>query len=274
MKPMNNHKAKVIAVMNQKGGVGKTTTVLNLGVGLARQGFKVLLIDADPQGSLTVSLGVHNHEDLDVTLASVMNTVMEGKLLKPTYGIARHREHIYYVPANRSLSGTVNALKGADNRESVLKTFVDGVRDRYDYILIDCLPSLGIMAINCLVAADSVIIPTHPAFLSTKGLSQLLNTIARVKKNMNPNLQIDGILLTVVEIWTRNARDIIGALRRGIGRHVHIYHTIIPKSVRAAECSNTGVSIFRHNRTGKVAMAYEELVEEVVLYGNEAAQAN
>ena len=125
MNTMNNYKAKVIAVMNQKGGVGKTTTVMNLGVGLARLGFRVLLIDADPQGSLTVSLGVKNHEELPVTLASIMNTVMDGSLTVPTYGIVHHKERVDYVPANRSLSGTANALKTAENREYILKTYVD-----------------------------------------------------------------------------------------------------------------------------------------------------
>lgn len=274
MNTMNNYKAKVIAVMNQKGGVGKTTTVMNLGVGLARLGFRVLLLDADPQGSLTVSLGVKNHEELPVTLASIMNTVMDGSLTVPTYGIVHHKERVDYVPANRSLSGTANALKTAENREYILKTYVDSLREWYDFILIDCLPSLGVLAINCLVAADSVIIPCHPAYLSTKGLGQLFGTIGRVQRNLNPNLVIDGILLTVVEIWTRNAREIIDALRDGIGKRVHIYTTMIPKSVRAVECCNTGVSIFRHNPSGKVAEAYARFTLEVLAYGNEAAKAN
>ena len=170
--------SKVIAVINQKGGVGKTTTVMNLGIGLARRGKSVLLIDADSQGSLTVSLGEKDLDGLQVTLASVMYGIMMNRPYAPERAIIHHKEEVDFVPCNMELSGVETALAALSNREFILKSFVDSVRDRYDYILIDCLPSLGFVTVNSLVAADSVIIPCHPAYLSTKGLALLLRCLS------------------------------------------------------------------------------------------------
>lgn len=158
MKTTNNHAAKVIAVMNQKGGVGKTTTVVNLGIGLARREKKVLLIDADSQGSLSVCLGEHDLNRLDYTLASLMYGVIMNRPLDPHAAILHSKENVDYIPSNFELSGVDTALTGLANREFILKTVIDTLRGEYDYILIDCLPSLGLLAINTLVAADSVII--------------------------------------------------------------------------------------------------------------------
>lgn len=188
--------AKIISIINQKGGVGKTTTVLNLGIGLAHRGKKVLLIDADSQGSLTVSLGVNDLDNLPVSLAAIMYGNMMGRSRDPRIGIIHSREGVDFIPSNNDLFGVEVALNGAVNREYVLKGIVDALKDEYDYILIDCLPSLGLMVINALVAADSVIIPSHPAFLSTRGLSQLFRTINKVKRTINQHLMIDGILIT------------------------------------------------------------------------------
>lgn len=260
---------KVIAITNQKGGVGKTTTTVNLGVGLAKDGHRVLLIDADPQGSLTVSLGIKDPDSLDESLATVMTASIEDVQLPPETGIIQHDEGVDLMPSNIELSGIETGLFNTMSREFVLRNYINTVKHNYDFILIDCMPSLGMMTINALVASDSVIIPSQPNFLSTKGLNLLLRSISKVKRSINPALRVDGILLTMVDSRTNNAKDIISSLRQSVGQNIRVFDTEIPHSVRAAESALAGVSIFTHDRNGKVAAAYENLTKEVSDIGRE-----
>lgn len=261
---------KVIAITNQKGGVGKTTTTVNLGAGLVRQGKKVLLVDADPQGSLTVSLGIKKPDELNSTLANVMQTIVEDKELVSGFGILRTEDGMDLMPSNIELSGIEIRLVNEMSRERVLKSYVDTVRDKYDYILIDCMPSLGMMTFNALCAADSVIIPTQPEFLSAKGLEQLLSTINRVRRHINPNLKVDGILITMVDNRTRLGRGLINVIRRDYGQSPSVFHTVIPLSVKAKEATVSGFSVFKHDEKGKITEAYKSLTQEVLSDGKEA----
>ena len=259
--------AKIIAVHNQKGGVGKTTTTSNLGIGLAKQGKKVLLIDADAQGSLTVSLGIQEPDRLEITLATIMASIINDEKIKPEYGILRHEEGVDFMPGNIELSGLETSLVNVMSRETVLRTYIEQQKDRYDYILIDCMPSLGMITINAFTSADSILIPVQAAYLPVKGLEQLIKTIGKVKRQINPKLEIEGILLTMVDNRTNYARDISNLLIENYESRVRIFENSIPMSVRAAEISVEGVSIYKHDPNGKVASAYQSLTEEVL--GNE-----
>lgn len=264
---------RVVALCNQKGGVGKSFSTASLGVGLARAGKKVLLVDADPQGSLGVSLGIGAPDELEVSLATLMAGVIEDKPLPPKSGILHHGEGVDLLPANIELSGLEVSLFSVMSREFVLRNCIDPLRPRYDYILIDCMPSLGIMTVNALVAADSVIIPSQPSFLSAKGLDLLLHTVAKVRRSINPRLKIDGVLLTMVDSRTNNDREIVSELRTGVGQRLRIFDTVIPRSIRAVEATRAGESIFAYDPNGKVAQAYAGLTKEVLdLEGRQKAE--
>lgn len=255
---------KVIAIANQKGGVGKTTTTSNLGIGLEKQGKKVLLIDADAQGSLTASLGIREPDRLEITLATIMASIINDEEIKPEYGILRHEEGVDFMPGNIELSGLETSLVNVMSRETILRTYIEQQKDRYDYILIDCMPSLGMITINAFASADSILIPVQAAYLPVKGLEQLIKTIGKVKRQINPKLEIEGILLTMVDNRTNYARDISNLLIENYGSRVRIFENSIPLSVRAAEISAEGVSIYQHDPNGKVASAYQSLTEEVL----------
>ena len=236
---------KIIAIANQKGGVGKTTTTSNLGIGLAKQGKRVLLIDADAQGSLTASLGFTEPDKLEETLATVMANIINDVEMEDDYGILRHEEGIDLMPGNIELSGLEVSLVNVMSRELVMRSYIEQVKERYDYILIDCMPSLGMITINAFACADSILIPVQAAYLPVKGREQL----------------------TMVDCRTNYAKDISALLIENYGSKVRIFENSIPISVRAAEISAEGVSIYQHDPKGKVASAYQSLTEEVL--GNE-----
>ena len=255
--------SKVIALANQKGGTGKTTTTVNLGIGLAMQGNKVLLVDADAQGNLTDSLGYKEPHELPVSLATILSKVILEEPYTPDEGILRHAEGVDLMPGNIELSAIEVSLVNTMSRETVLRSYINTVRDRYDYVLIDCMPSLGMLTINALAAADSVIIPVQAHYLPAKGMTQLLQTIARVRKQINPKLTIDGILPTMVDTRTNFAKDISFVLRRDYGDKLNVFKSEIPLSIRAAETSEKGKSIYAYDPQGIAAKAYEAFTKEV-----------
>lgn len=259
-----SNKATVIAVVNQKGGTGKTTTCENLGIGLANEGKKVLLVDTDPQGSLTIALGNPRPDDLPVTLTDLMAKIMQDQPPLPKEGILSHEEGVDLVPASITLSGLEVSLVNAMSRETILKQYLETVKGQYDYILLDCMPSLGMLTVNALAASDQVLIPVQANYLSAKGLEQLLQTVNKVKRQINPKLRIEGILLTMVDSRTNYAKEISTLIRDTYGSKLKVYDADIPRSVRAAEISAEGVSIFKHDPGGKVAEAYRSLTKEVL----------
>ena len=264
---------KVIALTNQKGGVGKTTTAVNLGVSLVQQGKKVLLIDADAQANLTMALGYNRPDDILITLSTVMQNIIDDKTLDASQGIIHHREGVDLLPSNIELSGFEVRLINAMSRERVLKTYVNEVKKNYDYVLIDCMPSLGMITINAL-AADSLIIPTQPHYLSAKGLELLLRSVSMVKRQINPKLRIDGILMTMVMPHTNISKEITATVKSAYGQKIKVFDTEIPHSIRAVEATAEGKSIFAYDKSGKVAAAYEQFGKEVAEIGEKQRNQN
>ena len=258
------NKATVICCANQTGSVGKTITAENLGIGLGQEGKKVLLVDMDPQASLSISLGIPDPDSLTITVSDMMQKVIMDEEIFPREGILTHIEGVDLMPANIALSGMEVSLVNVMSRESVLKQYLRPLKKDYDFIILDCMPSLGMLTVNALAASDQLIVPVQANYLSAKGLEQLLHTVNKVRRQINPGLRIEGILLTMMDARTNNAKEIAGLIRDTYGNRLKIFDTEIPRSVRAAEISAEGKSIFTHDPSGKVAEAYKELTKEVI----------
>lgn len=256
--------ATIYCLCNQKGGCAKTMTSVNLGIGLAREGKKVLLVDVDAQGSMTASLGYQHPDQIEVTLSTVLGAIITDTPLPDGGGILHHEEGVDLLPANIELSGLEVTLVNTMSRETILRQYLQTVRDSYDAIILDCMPSLGMLTINALAAADKVIIPVQAQYLSIKGLEQLIRTILKVRRQINPGLSVAGILVTMADMRTNYARDIVEILHATYDGKLRIFKSIIPLSVRAAETSAEGKSIYLHDPAGKVAAAYLALTREVM----------
>lgn len=264
-------KAKVIAVANQKGGVGKSTTVFNLGAGLAMDGKKVLLVDVDPQGDLTKMLGLRKPHDLPLTLGNVMNDVVAGSIDQTHPEVMHHHEGFDFVPGNRTLSAVEVGLVNVMSRETVLKQYIDNIKGDYDYVLLDCRPSLGMLVINALSTSDYVLIPVQADYLAAEDMTELIGTVQSIKRQINPRLKVGGVFLTMAND-TNFRKDVVAAVRENCGKSLPVFQTVIPATVRLAEVSTADKSIFKHEPRGKAAAAYRNLVREVTDIGTKQRQ--
>ena len=247
---------KAIAIFNQKGGVGKTTTNINLAACLARRGKKVLMVDIDPQGNTTSGIGIRKRTLKTTLYDALIDTEFDvHKAVLPTY-----TENLFLIPASVDLAGAEVELAQLEGREGRLKRVIDSVRDEYDFILVDCPPSLGILTINSLTAVNSVLIPIQCEFYALEGVSQLISTIEKVKEKLNPGLYIDGVILSMFDGRTNLSHAVVQDVRNFFGPAM--YDTIIPRNVRLAEAPSYGKAIQDYDPNAQGAKAYQEFTKE------------
>lgn len=258
------HKCKVIAVTNQKGGVGKTTTTENVAIGLARNGCNVLIVDFDPQGDLTSCLGWKNNDSLEHSVSSMLDDYINDNDINYESLILHHEEHVDLIPANIELADFEMRLVSVINREQTLSNCIEPLRNQYDYIFIDCPPSLGMLTVNALSAADEVLIPVQTQYLPAKGMTKLLQTVGKVQRKINSNLKITGIVMTLADLNTNLTKSTIETIRESFGKNIRVFDTIIPKATKASEASISGKSIYAYAKDSKVALAYANLTKELI----------
>ncbi|KGL41161.1 sporulation initiation inhibitor Soj [Listeria newyorkensis] len=252
--------SKVIALANQKGGVGKTTTSVNLSSSLAFLGKKVLLVDIDPQGNASSGVGINKGEIEHCIYDVLVDDVALKDVIKPTA-----METLKVVPATIQLAGAEVELVPAISREIRLKKAIDSVRDDYDYVIIDCPPSLGLLTLNALTASDTVLIPVQCEYYALEGLSQLLNTIRIVQKHLNEDLQIEGVLLTMLDARTNLGIQVIDEVKKYFQNKV--FETIIPRNIRLSEAPSHGKPIILYDDKSRGSEVYVDLAKEVIAHG-------
>ena len=249
---------RIIAIANQKGGVGKTTTAINLAACLAETGKKILLIDCDPQGNATSGLGI----DKDHLENSIYEVLLDECGIRQAMQAVDGVENLTVLPSNVNLAGAEVELLEVEDKEYILSNTVDYIRDDYDYILIDCPPSLNILTVNAMTTADSVLVPIQCEYYALEGISQLIHTVELVQERLNPDLTIDGVVFTMYDARTNLSADVVASVRENL--NTKVYNTIIPRNVRLAEAPSHGLPIHLYDSRSSGAESYRNLAREII----------